>query len=310
MSADSVTIREILAAAITGVLPVKYAYLGRGAEIHGNYARTEQYAASNGRHNSDGRFLEDNLALTRKPLERVLDIGPGNGQRSARLVEYLISEFDIEVARYDGIDNSAPLAETARAELARVLGDERVHFLIRDVEQPGAFAKLSVELGLRDVAAFAMILGNTLGNVASPARVLSGLGESLSPGSLIFFTLAAFSASDREKTALLYDSDLFKDGIISGLVYAGVPPESLRVDIGYEQTPFPSAVGTAILNSEVKLFLGEDSFVLPKGHRIRCFQSRRFSSREVVELLGAAGLRLVSKRMGCEEGVWRCLATR
>jgi SAM-dependent methyltransferase len=310
MSADPVTIREILAAAITGVLPVKYAYLGRGAEIHDSYSRTEQYAASNGRHNSDGRFLQDNLALARKPLERILDIGPGNGQRSAKLIECLVSEFEMEIARHDGIDNSAPLAETARAELAGVLGNERVHFLIRDVEAPGAFAKLSAELGLRDVAAFAMILGNTLGNVASPGDVLSELSKSLSAGSLVFFTLAASSVSDGEKIATLYDSDLFKDGIVSGLVYAGVPPESLRVEISYEHTPFPSAVGTAILSNEARLFAGEERFVLPKGHSIRCFQSRRFGSTEVDELLGAADLRLISKRMGREEGVWRCLAIR
>lgn len=310
MSADPVTIREILAAAINGVLPVKYAYLGRGAGIHDSYSRTEQYAASNGRHNADGRFLEDHLALARKPLERILDIGPGNGQRSAKLIECLVSEFGIKVAHYDGIDNSASLAETARAELAGVLGTERVHFLIRDVEARGTCAQLVSDLGLHHVSAFAMILGNTLGNVASPEEVLSELSKSLPPGSLIFLTLATFSASDGEKTTSLYDSELFKDGIVSGLVYAGVPPESLRVEIGYEHTPFPCAVGTAILNNEVRLLAGEECFVLPKGHSIRCFQSRRFGSTEVDELLGAADLRLIDKRMGREEGVWRCLAIR
>lgn len=309
MQMDPVTVRQILAAAVTGVLPVKYAYLGRGADIHDSYSQTEHYAASNGRSNLDGIFLERFRPQGRPSFQRIVDIGPGNGRRSANLLESL-SQFEIDIRRYDGIENSTRLAEIARTELARVLADERVHFLIGDVEQANAFEDISARLGWRNEPVLALILGNTLGNVASPENVLSRLGESLAPESLVYFTLAASSELDSETVERLYGSDLFKSGIVSGLVHAGVPPESLRITISCEQAPFPCAVGTAILNDDVKLRVAEDNFVLPRGHQIRCFQSRRFDAQDIDDLMRAANLELIGRQMEQTEGVWRCLAIR
>jgi hypothetical protein len=308
MQASTVLTKQILAAAIKGVLPVKYAYLGSGAEIHDSYARTESYATSNGRYDLDAAFLEIHMAYIYGALRHIIDIGPGNGRRSVGLMKCLISKVDVGFVRYDAVENSERLAEMAEAQVERVLGCDGVRFLKRDVEQPGVLTELSIELGWRNTSSFAMVLGNTLGNVEAACCVLNELRKSLSPGSFVFFTVAALPTVNSNNVKVPYENDLFKSGIISGLVYAGVPAGMLRVEVAYEELPFPGVFGRAVLLGDVKIVVGDESFILRRGHSIRCFQSRRFRAAEIDGLVGAANMRLIDKRMAKTKGIWRCLA--
>jgi L-histidine Nalpha-methyltransferase len=285
-------------------LPLKYAYVGSAAITHAELADSVSYhdAAGSARHEASAA-----CAIAPEALSQMVEIGPGTGRHTASFLSH-VRQKGCRVERYLGLDFSSDLLEMARDTL---VGD-------RD-QAPGTarpaadVAWWDLEDGPTDVIerwrtdagpVLACLLGQTLGNVESPADTLLNLSKSLRPDDFMLLGLAPrFDDSQPDRYLAPCRSVVFRRAALEPLRQAGIPEDALELQLEYTDN---TVVGTALITMPVTC--GEIS--LEAGHVVRCYLSRRFDAPTVTSLLENAGWSLVYASLDDDGNHLAAMATR
>ncbi|MFF5218649.1 L-histidine N(alpha)-methyltransferase [Micromonospora sp. NPDC000442] len=262
-------------------MPLKFAYAGSAAHTHDAYARSAGYLSmlTSARHEADALVATGVVAAGALALA---EIGPGNGGRSRAFLDRL-ADRGLPCQRYLALDFSETLLGLACARLARFAGDRMsVDSHVWDIEHGTSGSVERWRVGPGPVVG--CLLGHTLGNVESPVEVLANIHDALRTGDVLLLSVALGAAGcPAPDTALApYRSPEFRDAALQPLLAAGLAEADLEFALSWRDDV---VVGEAVLRRSVCL----DGVPLPAGHRIRCFQSRRFRTRDVIVAVGEAG---------------------
>ncbi|PZG13156.1 hypothetical protein C1I95_24285 [Micromonospora craterilacus] len=263
-----------------GRVPLKFAYAGSAAYTHDTYARSAGYLSmlTSARHEADALITAGVVAAG---ALAVAEIGPGNGGRSRAFLARLANRGR-PCRRYLALDFSETLLGIACARLARFAGDRMsVDSGVWDIE---CDASGSVERWRRGPApVVGCLLGHTLGNVEHPAAALANIGAALRPDDVLLLSVAVGPPDESAAVVLApYRSPEFRAAALQPLLAAGLPDATLEFVLSWRDGV---AIGEAVLRRPVSM----DGATLAAGHRIRCFQSRRFRPHDVIADVGDAG---------------------
>jgi L-histidine N-alpha-methyltransferase len=263
----------VLGGLVCGRLPLKFAYAGAGAHLHAAYAASSDYrqlmAAA---HDADAVLR---ARLTGHLAGGLVDIGPGTGTRTSRLLTRL-DELGHPCHRYLGVDFSTEMLHLSRCRLAADGTRAACTSHVWDVEESA-----TAQVGRWRLAAplLACLLGNTLGNLEQPRAALDNIRRSLRPGDALLATVLAVPSPGEDPLAG-YRSAVFRRSVLAPLHAVGVRDADLVLRLEDD-----SVVGEAVIPGPVQL----PGLRLPAGHRIRCFRSRRFSAATVRAAFESSG---------------------
>lgn len=257
------------------VVPLKYAYAGSAAKTHDKLARHEDYQQGAGYPLLDTRWLHK-LGLPPGSAAQIAEIGPGNGRHTAMFLQAL-DAGGYHCERYLGLDFSSSLRSMARHHVAsQVSATVEIEMAEWDVET----APTGTIAGWRgDGPVLTCLLGQTLGNVENMPDTLANIRASLQPDDRLLLGLSARTSETRSSVYVApYNSEIFRSAALEPLRAVGVDLDDVEFDVRYEDH---EVFGVCTLRKETAL----DGVSFPAGWAIRCFRSRRFSEREVSDLL-------------------------
>ncbi|MGW0505349.1 L-histidine N(alpha)-methyltransferase [Micromonospora sp. NPDC003241] len=263
-----------------GRVPLKFAYAGSAAHTHDAYARSAGYLSmlASARHEADALIAAGVVAAG---ALAVAEIGPGNGGRSRAFLSRLASRGRT-CRRYLALDFSETLLGIACDRLTRFGGDRMsVDSHVWDIE---AGTSRGVERWRTEAEpVVGCLLGHTLGNVEQPATALANITAALRPGDVLLLSVAAGPADESPQDVLApYRSSQFRAAALQPLLAAGLTDAELEFVLSWQDGV---VIGEAVLRRSV--VMGDHP--LPAGHRIRCFQSRRFRPSDVIGAVREAG---------------------
>ncbi|MEU4532235.1 L-histidine N(alpha)-methyltransferase [Micromonospora ureilytica] len=272
--------RAALAAIRAGQLPLKFAYAGSAAHTHDAYARTDDYLSmlASARHEAEALLAAQ--TLTAGALA-VAEIGPGNGKRSSAFLSRLTS-LGHPCQRYLALDFSATLLAIACHRLARFAGGRMsVDSHVWDIESGASEGVERWRPGPDPVVV--CLLGHTLGNLECPTVALANIRASLRPHDVLVLSVVVGRSDEPEETVLApYRCPEFRAAALEPLRAAGLP----EVDLDFVLQWHDGAVtGEAVLLRPGVL----DGAEMQAGHRVRCFQSRRFNYPDVIAAVRGSG---------------------
>ncbi|MEO3773438.1 L-histidine N(alpha)-methyltransferase [Micromonospora sp. B9E7] len=272
--------RAALAAIHAGRLPLKFAYAGSAAHTHDAYAATDDYLSmlASARHEAEALLAA--RALTAGALA-VAEIGPGNGKRSSAFLDRLTS-LGHPCRRYLALDFSATLLAIACHRLAHFAnGQMSVDSHVWDIESGASESVERWRPGPEPVVV--CLLGHTLGNLECPSAALANIRASLRPHDVLVLSVVVGRPDEPEATVLSpYRCPEFRDAALEPLRAAGLPEVDLDFVLRWRDGV---VTGEAVLRRPGVL----DGTEVPAGHRIRCFQSRRFNYPDVIAAVREAG---------------------
>jgi len=264
-----------------GQVPLKFAYAGSGADAHRDYAATDDYIGVwfSAQREADTLIATDMCA---HGLSGVVEVGPGDGLRSIALLDRLRKE-GLSVARYLGLDFSAELLRhSSRAISEHFAPGLRVYRHVWDMED--AAPSTLVERwrrGGRPV--LACLLGHTLGNFEDPVQAMRNLAALLRPGDVLLASVMVRPAPQfGEISNEPYRTEKFRRAALAPMIDAGISPGEMEFTVEYRDNAF---IGEVTLPYGTRL----GDVVLPRGHRFRCFMSRRFDVNAILRLFEKTG---------------------
>lgn len=269
-----------------GVLPLRYAYAGSAAYTHDRLATADGYRSVIGSVELEVRALESD-GFAAAALPRVVEIGPGNGVHTVALLRSLAAR-GTACRHYLGLDFSATLLGLACDRIRDAFGAAvSLQSAVWDMEA-GRSARIERwRHGLgRGGPVLACMLGHTLGNVESGEQVLRHVHASLRPGDVLVAGVT-LQPPEADHAAVLapYQTDVFRAAAIEPLRAAGIAAGDLDFDVHYADG---AVIGEAVFLRKVRI----GPLIVPSGHVLRCFCSRRFAMNEVLSLLERAGFRV------------------
>lgn len=271
-----------------GVLPLRFAYAGSAAYTHDRLATSDGYRSVIRSVQLEIRAFEGD-GLAGPALSRAVEIGPGNGVHTVALLRSLAAR-GMRCRHYLGLDFSATLLGLACDRIRDAFGGAvSLQSAVWDMEA-GRSARIDRwRLGLgRDAPVLACMLGHTLGSVESAEQVLAHVHSSLRSADLLVagVTLPP-TGDDHASTLAPYRTDIFRAAAVEPLRAAGVAASDLDFDVRYAEG---AVIGEAVFLRKVRL----GPIIVPSGHVLRCFRSRRFGLEEVRGLLERTGFRVRS----------------
>jgi L-histidine N-alpha-methyltransferase len=276
------------AAALDGIgksiLPLKFAYAGSAAHAHDAFVQSTGGRA--GSDPADERGPADPAPPPLSPDQlaagvsrEIVEIGPGNGMRTVALLQRL-SGTGFPCHRMLAVDFSATLLTLARRRIADLPDAPLVDTEVWDIE-----------LGPSDCVRrwrtrsplLACFFGNTLGNVECDRTTLANIHATLDSDDVLLLGVM-LHRPDRPVGEVLapYRTEAFRASVLEPLRAAGIPHDDIDFELCWSGT---GIYGVATFRRAVRL----DAVEVPQGHRLRCFQSRRFTLDQAVALIETAG---------------------
>lgn len=266
-----------------GVLPLKFAYAGSSAAAHTAFASTEHYRQVA---NPDGPHHALFWKLARSAVH-LIDYGCDTGLQLENI--------------FDGRDTDAPtFRNILLIDYSRELGNQ-ARIRLSDKANTLLFEQLDFESEQSSIAnnlsasgpTLALLLGNTLSNVESPAHFLSQIRASLATGTNLMLTFVGRSygaASSEEEMLQPYLDSAFVPSLLSAFEAVGFSPQSLTIDLRFDWQESAVMAFADMTNAEM---VGNFPYSGPAS--VRCFLSRRFRAGAVEALLHAAGFKLLDR---------------
>jgi L-histidine N-alpha-methyltransferase len=259
---------EVIAGIAAGIVPLKYAYAGSAAMTHDQLARTDGYRGVVGSAALEADALGCLMPYPALPRELV-EIGPGNGQRTVALLSHLRDRGAV-LDRYLALDFSGTLLDMCRHQLATAMDRQfAVHTGVWDVESGPSTLIDDWRADGRPVVVG--LLGQTLGNVESAIDTLVHLYSSMAPGDVLIVTLALVGEQPAEEILAPYRTTLFRDAVLEPLLATGIAPQDVEFQVSLSDA---TVIGEVVFRAHTTI----GPHVIAAGHKVRCFRSQRFEA--------------------------------
>lgn len=257
-----------------GSVPLKFAYAGSSAFVHDRFAQSSGYQTITSEVEAEASLVQDHAD---RMVINIADIGAGNGHHLAQLIKHL-AYLGTKVPLVQLCDFSPELLQLAARRLSAAC-DVEIRSSTWDIERVNDPFRLGAQF------AVCMFLGNTLGNVESPERVLRNIRMRVSPTTRLLVGVAAADTNmNVERVLEPYRNEAFRSAVVEPFRALGVRDEHLAFDVFYEDC---TIIGEVTIAGPYLI----EGHVLPSTPVV-CFRSHRFQAGELENLLEESGWRV------------------
>ena len=303
-------------------IPLKFQYIGKGAQRWEELTKYEEFISQD-----ECKLLKnsaEDIAHRLKRLHpklkslRVVDIGCGTGKKAFILLKCFKKFFPKVKFKYYPLDISEDMLSIAIKEISKLdisLPKKKLRKYLIDFETELLAPKIRENRKKRTVD-FLLFLGNTLGNVENPDSLVEKIKESMRPKMDLFLLeveLPPNSSLEKERLMKIYNSEFNIKFISTALEYFGISPVQLnKKGCGKIITEFKNSqlqqYFQFIKEKKISLSTGE-SIKFNKGSKILLARSRRFSCKEIEDLLMEKNLEVIKiykRKFSSLFLSWRC----
>jgi len=272
-----------------GEIPMKFAYLGQGANNWDNYSKT---ISKKGIHQMEQALLQKRLvdflrSFNEKKLN-IIDLGCGNGTPILPIIK-AAQEQGFSV-RYAPIDISNELLEIAEKTIKANF--PRIEIAKKEADfEAGNFSDFTYSLTKDGYANLFIFFGNTIGNFSDPNRVLSNFRDSMG---LEDYLLIGTELENLSKTNLILEG--YRSNPLVEIMLTQIPKE-----LGMDKEDYDFIISwnereqqvdmKISLKKEVKIKIGSEKITMHKYEQILLARSKKHTENTITNLLSGAGFR-------------------
>ena len=258
---------------------MKYAYTLSAAKYHTAYAKSQDYQSNVEIENIKYNFLIKHLKNHKYDY---CEIGSDDGEISLSIIDFL-NKNGILFHKHIFVDFSFELLNKCESRFSSFAPNLECEFIQHDIEKSNIMIPVSNER--RKII---LLLGNTLGNVESENSVLKNIYNSMNEDDLFLIGLTLWKENIDELEG--YSNKIFRESVLEFLRIIGVQTSSENYMLRYD-----SLNHVVICEYEFnKPFFYQDIRFI-EGEKIRCFQSRRYSSEYCNVLFKNNGFSILEK---------------
>jgi len=284
---------ELLAAiSARGEIPVKFMYLGEGAQRWDAVNRDADH--SDGITGSEMNLIMAHIKSFLQVFSGVeginlVDLGCGNGLPAIDILKEVWAQ-KLRV-NYVAVDLSQEMLDLAKRNITEALPDVAVTQLLLDFESDSLASQL-LDIKQRSKQPNLLInLGNTLGNYVNVSSVLTNFLQSMTLEDYLIVGNGLINDQNPQKILAAYDNVISVKNLVTAPArYLGIFTD--QDDYRVLWNPNERRVELRIkLNEGRKLTLAEQSIAMEKGDEILVAQSRKYTEASLTKLLSGVGFR-------------------
>lgn len=285
---DNQTAELITALAGRREIPLKFQYIGEGADRFVTFEYTTEYGI--GQKEIDLIIEHQKEIFAKFPTKNyaVLDLGCGDGKKAAAILSHLEKQ-PTQKLHYFPLDISERIIDIASSNVALAHPDVTVEAFQEDFEKSG-IAKATYYLRRRyqqDI--LALFLGTTIGNLSDSHRVLVNIREGLTEKDFLLVGLALFS--EKKNPLVGYNEDVIYQWLWTIPEKIGIKKTDAQIQLYFNTLKHQIEYKLEFKKDWQKNY-GQDTLSFTKGQRILVAISHKFTQDEVFALFTAAGFKL------------------
>jgi L-histidine N-alpha-methyltransferase len=273
-----------------GEIPLKFAYLGEGAQNWDKIAR--QRSEGDGINSAEGTLLKKRLndfisTIDKKHNINLIDIGCGNGMPILPILERL-KEEGVSFT-YVPMDISQEMLDLAIETVKKHFPDTVSKPFQMDFEL-GQFSDLMYDLKKDSSINLMLFLGSTLGNHSDLSRVLTNFRDSMTSKDYLIVGVELTNLAKVHNLLPHYDNEYAKPFATFVLHQLGVKEEEYTYDVSWNDKSNQVEI-RALLNQPVKIEIADEKFSLQKNESILLARSIKFTEYTITKLFSDVGFR-------------------
>ncbi len=269
-------------------LPLKFQYLGEGADRFVSFEHTSEYGVGQ----TEINLILDNedkiLSHLQKKEYSVLDIGCGDGKKAAAILARLESSSK-NVLNYFPLDISERMIDIATDNVG--LAHEQIHIeAFKEDFEKGNFSKITYYLRRRyQRNNLILFLGQTIGNLPASHIVLVNLRESITENEFLLVGMAMLS---KNKDPLAgYDEKIIYDWLWTVPERIGIAKQDADIKLYFNSVKNQIEYKLEFTRDWAKSY-GNDLLNFYKGQKILIAVSHKFTKDEIFSLFAGAGFKI------------------
>lgn len=273
-----------------GEIPLKFSYLGEGAEHWATIAR--ERSGGDGINSFEVILLKKRLddflsTLDLKNGINILDIGCGDGVPVFPILEKL--KNDGVPFKYVPIDISQEMLDLAEKTLKEKIPDLVCEKVQTDFEI-GQFSEVTHELKKDGSVNLLLFLGSTLGNHSDLSRVLTNFRDSMTSKDYLIVGVELTNLAKVQKIIPHYETKAVDNLVTFMLNYLKVPKENYSYEALWNEK-YNQIEMRATFSKDSKIEIAGESFLLAAGENILLARSIKFTESFAMELFSGVGFR-------------------
>lgn len=273
-----------------GEIPLKFAYLGEGAENWDKIAK--QRSEGEGINSSEEQLLNKRIndflsTISTKNGINIIDIGCGNGEPVLPILQKM-SEASVRFS-YVPMDISQEMLDLATNTIKSHFPGAECKPIVMDFEL-GQFSDVMYELKKDKSTNLMLFLGSTLGNHSDLNRVLTNFRDSMTSTDYLILGVELTNLVKIESLLPHYNNELAKQFTTFVLKELGVTEEDYKYNALWNDKSNQIEV-RAILQNPIAIEIAEEKFTLQKNESILLGRSIKFTEYTITKLLSDVGFR-------------------
>lgn len=273
-----------------GEVPLKFAYLGDGAENWNKIARSR--SSGSGINTVEGRLLQKKISsftsvYAGKKKVNVVDIGCGDGVPAFPVIEELRRSG--AAVCYVPVDISRELLDGASATVKKKFKGISCHPVQLDFEQ-GNFSDVIYELKKDGSSNLLLFLGSTLGNHSDKQRVLTNFRDSMTADDYLLIGVELTNLSKVSKILPHYKGPLPENFVYFVPEKIGMNRKNSVYDVSWN-TNLNQVEMKMILKKDQVFHIGKEKVNFEKDEGILLAVSGKFTEWTITKLLSDVGFR-------------------
>lgn len=273
-----------------GEVPLKFAYLGEGAQHWDRIARRRSDAA--GINATEASLLRRRVhdflrSFAGAKKINIIDIGCGNGMPAFPLLDGLRQSG--QSFRYVPVDISQELLDLAAATVQKHYPGCETRKVLLDFEL-GNFSEITYELKNDGSSNLLLFLGSTLGNHSDRNRVLTNFRDSMTADDYLLIGVELTNLSKINKILPHYKGKLVDDFMFFIPEHIGLKRRWTEWGALWNEREHQVEI-RATVKRDVRVAIGSESFSLEKDEQLLLGRSVKFTEWSFTKLLSDIGFR-------------------
>jgi L-histidine Nalpha-methyltransferase len=267
-------------------LPLKFQYLGKGADRYASFEHSSEYGIGQ----TEIDLILDNedkiLSYLSKEEFSVLDVGCGDGKKAAAILTRLTRFYD--KLNYFPIDISEEMLNIAIDNVELAHDNVNIEPFKEDFEK-GNLSKITYYLRRRyQRDNLILFLGQTIGNIADSHRVLVNLRESITEKEALLVGMAMLP---KDNFLEGYDEKVIYDWLWTLPEKIGITRQDADIELSFNSAKHQIEYKLKFKKDWSKSY-GLDLLNFHKGQKILIAVSHKFTKDEIFSLFAGAGFKI------------------
>ena len=269
-------------------LPLKFQYLGEGADRFTQFEHTSEYGI--GQSEVDIIIQNDRriLAHLENKEYNLVDMGCGDGKKAAVTMERFAMHNLLQ--NYFPVDISSRMIDIATSNFTLAHPNATIETFQEDFEA-GNIARITYYLRRRyQKDNFILFLGTTIGNLSDSHRLLVNFRESMAESDFLLIGLALYNK--RKNPLEGYNEKLIYEWLWTIPNKLGITKEHADIELSFNKKKLQIEYKLALKKNWSKI-VGSQMLEMEKDQKVLIAVTRKFTKDEILKMIGSAGFKIL-----------------